>query len=48
MTNLNEDDKRKLSGCGVVVVSVLGLVVLATIAAVLYVLVQFGSFLGGL
>lgn len=48
MTNHSEADepKRKLSGCGLVAAIVLGVVALATIATVLYVLVQFGSFLG--
>lgn len=48
MTNLDEQDKRKLSGCGMIAAIVLGIVALATIAVMLYVLVQFGSFLGGL
>jgi len=48
MTNMNEGDKRKLSGCARAVAIVLGVAALATIAVVLYVLVQFGSFLGSL
>jgi len=48
MTNMNEGDKRKLSGCALAVAVVLGAAALATIIVLLYVLVQFGSFLGGL
>lgn len=48
MTNLNKEDKRKLSGCALAVAIVLGVAALATITVLLYVLVQFGSFLGSL
>jgi len=48
MTNMNAEDKRKLSGCALAVAIVLGVAALATIIVLLYVLVQFGSFLGGL
>ena len=48
MTNLNKEDKRKLSGCALAVAVVLGAAALATIIVLLYVPVQFGSFLGSL
>lgn len=49
MTNDNESkDAAKLAGCGVTALILLGLVVLAVVAAILYVLFNFGSFLGGL
>jgi len=45
---MNAEDKRKLSGCALAVAIVLGVAALATIIVLLCVLVQFGSFLGGL
>lgn len=45
---MNEDNKPQLNGCAVAAVLMVGFVILAIIAAVLYVLFSFGSFLGGL
>lgn len=48
MKDDESNDAAKLAACGVIALTVIGLVVLAVIAAVLYVLFNFGSFLGGL
>lgn len=47
MTNDNEsEDARRLAGCGVIILGVLTIVVLAFIAALLYILFNFGALLG--
>lgn len=48
MNHSEEGTDAKLAGCGVTVLVVLGLALLAIVVAVLYVLFNFGAFLGGL
>lgn len=47
MTNLDDDTKAKLNGCGWVAISSIGLIVLGIAAAVIFVLFMFGSWIGG-
>jgi len=48
MTNDNESAPvRKLNGCGIVAMVTIGLIVLSFAAAVIFVLFNFGSWIGG-
>lgn len=48
MNDNDSDLERKAAGCGVTILITAAVVIVAIVAAVIFVLVMFGSFLGGL
>lgn len=47
MKDNESDDSAKLAGCGLTILSIVGLLVLAVVAAVVYVLFNIGTWIGG-